>query len=260
MRYFASRTDRWLWETVERWRTVARDTLHVLESWREAPDVYFEHHSGGDGFLEAVVWLFMSDTAELIQEATALSLNPLPLQAFCDAVTSWNLEHTTNRVPDQRRFLALFFSTHMILDVIEEGVRRRKVRERPKSGPQSTAPVALNGQEPTSRSDQSTTPVATKAPDPTRNGAHPITPVAPNGRKHTNKGGARLPLISVMESLIENGEWGLTNRQVALRAGVDPSTLSRLLKEDSADKLVKGLHATYRNCGLGKRRQRVRYL
>jgi hypothetical protein len=67
------------------------------------------------------------------------------------------------------------------------------------------------------------------------------------GRKRTKRGAAKLALLSMLEYLIKNFEWGLTDRQIARRAGVNPGTLCRHLKKHSGDSHVKERYTKYRN-------------
>ena len=95
---FASRVDRRLQGTIERWRTIVRDTLRALEDWRDAPDAYFEDPpaiSMDFAFEprpknEATIQSLRSCTTELYRVALDLPLDPRPLQEVFDVVAVVN--------------------------------------------------------------------------------------------------------------------------------------------------------------------------
>jgi hypothetical protein len=285
-----STSDRRLRKTVTQWKRIAVDTF------RDEPEFSFE------GEREAIVELFRTWTAELIQEANKLGLDPRPIQEFFTVVSAWNHEQSA---PDRKHLRTMLEGALLVSDTVAAGIRRRAVRVHPAdpSIPSITLPVprvvAVEGPpivlipplitdfisewnathtkvpEPghngTALEDPGCNGIHPKDPgcngialrDPGRNGTgtHSVTPDpacngrkhTSKGRKHTKKGSGKLLLSSMLEALIESREWGLSDRQIALGAGVAPSTLSRRLKEHSGDKRIKELHTTYQDRGRGKR-------
>jgi hypothetical protein len=224
----ANPVDRYFRWAIGQWRTLALDALHTLDTWRGDPDEYSENYPE-DNARQGIAWLLEINTTEIVRKADALSLDSRPVQAFCGVIVSWNRDVDADGIPDRRGLLGLFTAALAALDAIEGGIYRGA------DGCPIPAPRSID---------------AADGPAPEGDGA--ITPVAPDGRKYTRKGGAKLKLISEIRQLVDAGEWGWTDRRIALGADVDHSTLSRLLSGPRADDLVRDFHSWYRNRGVGK--------
>jgi hypothetical protein len=174
-----STSDRRLRKTVREWKRIAVDTF------RGEP----EFSSGGER--EAIVELFRTCTAELIQEANKLGLDPRPIQEFFTVVSAWNHEQSA---PDRKHLRTMLEGALLASDTVAAGIRRRAVRVHPAdpSIPSITLPVppvvAVEGPPivliPPLITDfisewNATHPVGTgsKVPEPDDNDSYPKPPV-----------------------------------------------------------------------------------
>ena len=148
--------DRRLQGTIERWRTIVRDTLRALEDWRDAPDFYFEDPpalSMDFAFEprprnEATIQSLRSCTTELNRVALDLPLDPRPLQEVFDVVALWNRTLVADQIPDQRRVRAIFDAAFLVVDTVEARILQDVVEEQPEPAPQPVAPVVVEVSEP----------------------------------------------------------------------------------------------------------------
>jgi hypothetical protein len=131
MRYFASRADRRLRETVELWKATSLDTYRAVETCQEPPDYYYEHPSWWAFEREATLELFSVCTVEVIREAKALALDPRPIQEVFDMVNAWDPGRDAGRGYGRGHLQVALRAALMILDTIEEEIRSRMVKERP---------------------------------------------------------------------------------------------------------------------------------
>jgi hypothetical protein len=166
MRYFASKHDRRLWETVEQWKAVALDSFRAVETHQEAPGIYFEHPEWWAFEREAILELFMSNTADLTREAKALTLDPRPLQEVFNLVNAWDPGRDAGRGYGRGHLQVALRSALLVLSVIEEEIHSRMVKLRPEPGTQPITPVAVNGREHTSNGAQPVVPTAASPETP----------------------------------------------------------------------------------------------